>query len=149
MIKAKDIMTTNIIYASSNYSIFKGAKIMKENNVGFLPIIDGDYLYGVITDRDIVTRAIANNSLFTTLKDCATTSPIFMVKEDTELIDIINLMSTNKIRRVLVFDDNGNLKGIISIKDIILSLNIEDNIKGIFADSYTNPFINIDTTITL
>ena len=80
MILAKDIMKTNIISITSHASIFQAAKIMRNNNIGFLPIIDNNKLNGVITDRDIVTRALANGNLFS--KECACIYIVFAVHSD-------------------------------------------------------------------
>ena len=146
--KAKDIMSTDIVYVSSNTSIHEASKLMKEHNIGFLPIIDNDYIYGVLTDRDIVIRVLSNNTIFCTVKECATTSPLYMVKEDTDIRDVINLMSDKQIRRVLVLNNNGDFTGIISLKDIILSSNIEDKLKGIFIDC-NNPIVYVNTDLKI
>ena len=63
MKQAKDIMSKDIITIPSHKSIYYASKLMKEYNIGFLPVVDDGYIYGVITDRDIVIRALSNNSL--------------------------------------------------------------------------------------
>jgi CBS domain-containing protein len=130
MKQAKDIMSKDIITIPSHKSIYYASKLMKEYNIGFLPVVDNGYIYGVITDRDIVIRALSNNSLFSSIRSCATTSPLYMVKEDTYIDDIIKLMSEKQIRRILVLNKYNNLTGIISLKDIVL--NTDNDIKDIF-----------------
>ena len=130
MKQAKDIMSTDIITIQSHKSIYYASKLMKEYNIGFLPVVDDGYIYGVITDRDIVIRALSNNSLFSSVKTCSTTSPLYMVKEETYIDDIIKLMSEKQIRRVLVLNKYNKLSGIISLKDIVLNTN--NDIKNIF-----------------
>ncbi|MBE6124422.1 MAG: CBS domain-containing protein [Erysipelotrichaceae bacterium] len=146
MIKAKDIMTKNVIYVSPRATIFEAAKVMKDNDVGFLPIIENNNLVGVITDRDIVIKTLANNMIFSTVNNCATTSPIYMVKETTHIEDICTLMSDKQIRRVPVLDDRGNITGIISLKDIMKK--IPSKINGIFEDVIT-PIKYINTNIQI
>ena len=143
---AKDIMSKDIITIQSHNSIYYAAKLMKEYNIGFLPIVDDGYIYGVITDRDIVIRALANNSLFASIRICATTSPLYMVKEDTDIDTIIKLMSDKQIRRLLVLNNHNHLTGIISLKDIVLNTN--NDIKDIFIRC-KNPINYIDNSIKM
>ena len=143
---AKDIMSKDIITIESHKSIYYASKIMREYNIGFLPVVDNGYIYGVITDRDIIIRALASNSLFATIRSCATTSPLYMVSENTNIEDIIQLMSDKKIRRVLVLDNNKSLVGIISLKDIVL--NTKNDIRDIFIHS-KNPMSYIETNINI
>lgn len=146
MKQAKDIMSKDIITIHSHRSIYYASKLMREYNIGFLPVVDDGYIYGVITDRDIVIRALASNSLFASIKICATTSPLYMVKEDTDIDDIIKLMSQKQIRRVLVLNKYGKLSGIISLKDIVL--NTDNDIKDIFIRC-KNPIKYIDNEMKI
>ena len=143
---AKDIMSKDIITINSHKSIYYAAKLMNEYNIGFLPIVDDGYIYGVITDRDIVIRALATNSLFSSVRACATTSPLYMVKENTDIETIIKLMSDKQIRRILVLNNYNNLTGIISLKDIVLNTN--NDIKEIFIRC-KNPIKYINTNIKM
>lgn len=145
MVTAKDIMTNNVIYINPKSSIIEASKIMKDNNIGFLPIIDKNLLIGVITDRDIVTRALSNNT-FSNIFSYSTKSPIYMVKEETQLNDIINLMSEKQIRRVPVLNNKVDLVGIIGMKDIMKI--IQCDLKGIFQD-IINPIHYISNDIKI
>ena len=103
------------------------ARMMVDNDCGQIPVVE-DFetrkLAGVITDRDIATRIVAqgHNSAETHACDCMTT-PCITVTADTSLQDCCELMETNKIRRVPVIDDKGAVVGIVSLADIVRNAN--------------------------
>lgn len=116
--KAKDIMSRNIIAVSEKTSIKDLAKLMKEKDIGFVPIFNENKITGVITDRDIVINAIANNTdLNKEVKEYMTTKVISVDSNDNTSI-ILKTMRKNKIKRVLV-TDNKKLVGIVSFSDIL------------------------------
>ena len=92
---------------------------MKYQAVGFLPVVDGDKVIGVITDRDIVVRGIASG------KDpdyvqakMIMTAPVAFVYEDADLYVAAKLMRERRVRRLLVKDRQDNAKGVISLDDM-------------------------------
>lgn len=118
--KAKDIMTESLIVVDKNADIYEVANLMKENDIGFIPVSDNKKIIGVITDRDIVVKIIANkdtkinNYISKKLITCNITDSIET---------ILFKLSKNKIKRILV-EDNQKVIGIISLSDI---LNIDYN----------------------
>lgn len=116
--KAQDIMSRNLIIMDDNTSISEVARIMKEKDIGFIPISNDNKIIGVITDRDIVVNAISNKcSLDTPVKEYATKN-VISVNLDDNVSKILNVMRKNKVKRVLVNDEH-KLVGIVSFSDIL------------------------------
>ena len=116
--KAQDIMSRNLIIMNDNTSISEVARIMKEKDIGFIPISNDNKIIGVITDRDIVVNAISNKcNLDTPVKEYATKN-VISVNIDDNVSKILNVMRKNKVKRVLVTDEH-KLVGIVSFSDIL------------------------------
>lgn len=113
--KAKDIMTNNLIVSNNNSNVFEIAKIMKEKDIGFIPINNKNKIIGIITDRDIVVKILANND--TKIEDYISKNIITCNVNDS--IDKILLkMKKNKIKRIIV-EDKKKVVGVISLSDIL------------------------------
>lgn len=111
-------MSRNLIIMNDNTSISEVARIMKEKDIGFIPISNDNRIIGVITDRDIVVNAISNKcSLDTPVKEYATKN-VISVNIDDNVSKILNVMRKNKVKRVLVNDEH-KLVGIVSFSDIL------------------------------
>ena len=111
-------MSRNLIIINDNTSISEVARIMKEKDIGFIPISNDNKIIGVITDRDIVVNAISNKcSLDTPVKEYATKN-VISVNIDDNVSKILNVMRKNKVKRVLVNDEH-KLVGIVSFSDIL------------------------------
>ena len=119
--KIKDLMSKNIISCNLNSTIYDVAKLMKENNIGFIPIIDNE-LIGVITDRDIVIKCIYNNDI--NIKSYINDN-VICIEEDNDIKNTLNLMSRYKIKRLIVTKEK-EIVGILSLSDI-LNNNIDNN----------------------
>lgn len=113
--QAKDIMTSSLIVVDKNSDVFEIAKIMKEKDIGFILVSDNKKIIGVITDRDIVVKVLANND---TKINNYISKDIITCNIDDYMDDILLKMSENKIKRILVIDDK-KVVGIISISDIL------------------------------
>ncbi len=120
-----DIMSKNIIVGSVLDSICDIASIMKENDIGFVPIARDDKIVGVITDRDIVVKIISNHDYNSDITNYMT-KDIIDVSIDSSLSDVLNIMKKYRVKRVLVTDDN-HVLGIVSISDF-LNCNIDDEV---------------------
>ena len=119
---AKELMTSNPAFCTPEVSLKNVAKMMCDNNCGEIPVVESQQNrrpVGVITDRDIACRAVAQDRDIVQLKakDCMTPKPV-TVKRDTELDEVVRLMEKHQIRRVPVVDDNGLLCGIVAQADI-------------------------------
>jgi len=119
---AKDVMTHDPACCSPTTTLDQVAKMMVQNDCGEIPIIDtANRPIGVVTDRDIVCRVVAEgkNPAGHTAESAMTRS-VVMVASNAKLDDVIATMAENQIRRVLVVDDDGCCTGIIAQADIAL-----------------------------
>ena len=132
--KIKDIMSKKIISCNINSNIFEVAQLMKKNNIGFIPIIDKE-IKGVITDRDIIIRVIANNDYDTNIKPYINES-VISIDENEDISCALRLMSKHKIKR-LIITNNNKLSGILSLSDIINSNLFEQEIIKCIKNIYT------------
>jgi CBS domain-containing protein len=121
--KARDVMTRNPASVNRTESLERAAQLMIECDCGAVPVVDDDGRkpVGMITDRDIVVRAVAKgrNPLDLTVRDCMT-NELFTVREDDSIQKVFRTMSENKVRRVPVVDENGGLVGIVAQADIAI-----------------------------
>lgn len=113
--KINDIMNKNVIVVDYNTDLNELATIMKQNDIGFVPISKNNKIIGVITDRDIVIRALSNND--NKLEGYLSIDLITIDSEST-IEEALKLMGQKKVKRLLVNHDN-KLVGIISLSDII------------------------------
>ena len=120
--KVKDVMTVDPVAIWLTESLATAAKSMWENDCGIMPIIKaGRRVVGVITDRDIcMATAVRNRSESTISVEEVMTGKIFSVKPDDDIHTALQLMQEHKIRRLLVMDEEGELKGMLSMNDIVL-----------------------------
>src|SRR5688572_18614549 len=121
MMKVSDIMTRDPETANPGTTIGDIARMMRDLNVGIIPVVkDGGELAGVITDRDITIRVVADglNPLDNSVQDFLSPNPVY-VSSDDSVEDARKLMSEHQIRRLLVVDD-GKLVGILSIGDVAI-----------------------------
>ena len=116
--KVREVMTTRIVSVEPTSTVKDAALIMNRHNIGSVPVVDGSSVRGMLTDRDIVLRCVAENRDATTLKvsDICSQGAV-SVQPEQNLSDAMNLMSTEQIRRLPVID-NGRLVGMLSIADI-------------------------------
>ncbi len=114
----KDLMTTPAIYVEDSTTIKEAISILKENNIGFLPITKKEIIVGVVTDRDILVRGIGIYKLNTKISKVMTSGNIFFVSPTTPVDEAAKIMAKNKIRRLVVLD-NGYVKGVITTKNLL------------------------------
>ncbi|RDU24615.1 CBS domain-containing protein [Anaerosacchariphilus polymeriproducens] len=116
----KDIMSTDVAWVRSDDSVEKAAQLMKQHNVGSIPVCNQNSLVGIVTDRDIALRSVASDqdarqqqvsSVMST--DCTVGSP------DMNVNDAAQMMSERQIRRLPIVENN-NLVGIVALGDISL-----------------------------
>ena len=116
--RIKEVLKRGIITTEINSPIHEVANIMKEHNIGFLPVLKNDKIVGVITDRDIVIGAIANNCDNSQSIEDYISKNVVKIDYNRELQDALDLMSTHKIKRILVVDGEKFI-GVLSLSDII------------------------------
>lgn len=120
----RDFMTPNPECVSERDSIRDAARIMKDQDTGVVPVVDGKKVIGLITDRDIVVRGIAEGRDLENLRvNELMTKQVRSVSEDTPVNEVLDLMASAEIRRVTVVNGNQELVGIVSIGDISANAN--------------------------
>lgn len=123
----KEIMTKNPACCTSDSTLQEAAKMMKDNDCGCIPVVEdleSKKPIGVITDRDIAIRTVAEgkNPLDLTVEDVMT-SNVETINLDSSVEDCCNLMEDKQIRRVIVVDSDGGCCGIIAQADIAINSN--------------------------
>jgi CBS domain-containing protein len=141
-LRCRDIMTRELVVATRDTTVVEAARMMKQEDVGVIPVVEYDApagngrsegaernyqdrnyargkLIGLITDRDIVVRCVADN------KDCASVRAedimsvdIYTAKPNDRVVDVIRKMGDKQVRRIPVCNDNGYLVGMISMADV-------------------------------
>lgn len=127
-IRCRDIMTSSVKTATREHSLKDVAALMRDGDMGSVPVVEDGKLVGIVTDRDIVVRSIADGKDAASSVADAMTTDIFSVKPDDFVFEAIRLMGDKQVRRVPVVDNDGNLAGIISIADIALEMEDEREI---------------------
>jgi CBS domain-containing protein len=116
-LKIREIMTTDVRTVSANDSISEAANIMKQLDVGAVPVLDNKILVGIITDRDLVLRAVAEGKNSEERVSTIMTKDITSVNPDMDVHKVADLMASKQIRRLPIVE-NGSLVGIVSIGDM-------------------------------
>ena len=118
--KVKECMCTDVCCVKPDANLSEVAKLMNEKHVGCIPVCDeNNSLCGIVTDRDILLRAVACNKDTKTCKvSDIMTSNVCTCKEDDEMTNAESKMSENQIRRLPVCDTNNKVIGILTLGDL-------------------------------
>lgn len=118
-----EIMRHEFPWVSPDSTVERAAKLMAHRNLGFLPVCDGDARpLGVLTDRDITLRVIAEDRQpAKTRVDEVMTAPVQFVAPDTALERVGEIMAKQAVSRLLVLDEDGQLDGVVSLADLLIS----------------------------
>lgn len=128
--KVNEIMTIDFQTIDSVSSLTEAAERMKSFNIGFLPVHEGKNIIGVITDRDIVVRALAQglNAGSTSVRDILTSDVVYCY-EDESVQGAARLMEEHRVRRLIACDYDGNPVGVVSLEDLAIKAR-EDCLAG-------------------
>jgi CBS domain-containing protein len=125
----RDIMTEDVECCTLLDNVFEVATKMKEWNVGAIPIVDGEKLVGMITDRDIVVRGVAEKHPGSTkVEDIMSSDNLVTVTPDTSTQEAAQIMAKNQIRRLPVVEGE-NLVGIVALGDFAVRDLTDDQAK--------------------
>lgn len=116
MSNVREFMTSDPVTVSSDCSLMEAARIMRAHDVGVLPVINEGEFCGVITDRDIVIKAVAAGRFDDTVGSFISMGVVTVAPDD-DVERAAELMSENDVRRLPVCD-GGNLVGMLSVGDI-------------------------------
>jgi CBS domain-containing protein len=126
----RDAMTEDPRSIGPSASVVEAARLMRDQHIGSLPITDGDTLVGMITDRDITTRVVAEEAdLATTSVGDVYSQNLISVEPDKDLEEALGLMARHQVRRLPVVED-GRLVGIVAQADIALILREDEKRTG-------------------
>jgi CBS domain-containing protein len=119
-VEVREVMTAEVVSIPPELTLQDAASIMKTLDVGSLPVSDGERLIGVISDRDITVRAIAEGrDPRTTDVGDVMTAEVVCCQEDDEVQRAAGLMQREQLQRLLVVDAGGRLVGIVSLGDLV------------------------------
>ena len=135
----RDVMTRGIEDIAADATIVEAAERMRSLDVGALPVCQNDKLVGVITDRDIAIRAVADgcDPKATSVSD-AMSRDLFYCYEDESVETAAKLMEEKQIRRLPVFDRNNRAVGIVSLGDLAVR-NRDDRLSGEVLERVSEP----------
>ncbi len=115
--KVKDLMSSNVQYVRPETPMEEIAQYMKQHDIGSIPVCnDNGEAVGIVTDRDIVLRAVSAGTPSMTARDIMSTNVVY-VDSNTNAHEAANLMAKNQIRRLPVVDNN-RLVGMLAMADI-------------------------------
>ena len=126
--RCREIMTNSVQTATREMTLREVAALMRDGDMGAMPIVENGVLVGIVTDRDIVVRAIAEGKNADAPVGDAMTTEIYSVKPDDFAFEAIRLMGDKQVRRVPVINETGELAGIIAMADVALETEDEREI---------------------
>jgi len=124
--KAKDIMSTDVVCLSRDDTVERAAQLMEQNDIGAIPVCDGSRVVGIVTDRDIALRSVGDGGDgHQTVGQIMTPNPV-VADPETDVHEVARLMSEHQVRRIPIVQQ-GSLVGIVSLGDISTEPQLEDN----------------------
>lgn len=126
--RCRDIMTQNVRTTAPTAALRDVATMMRDGDMGAVPVVDGGKLIGIVTDRDIVIRAVAEGNDSSTTVGEVMTRELFTVSPDDFVFEAVRLMGDKQVRRVPVVGTDGALAGIIAMADVALETEDEREI---------------------
>lgn len=117
--KVSDAMTSQVSIARPTDTIRQVAETMAKVDSGVVPVVENGKVLGLVTDRDIVLRVVAEGRSFDSpVSEAMSDGEVLSVKEDDVLADATAKMANNQVRRLVVLNESGNLTGILSLGDV-------------------------------
>lgn len=145
----RDVMTREVETARPDMSVKEAAGILKAKDIGSLPVVDGKRVIGVITDRDITIRVVAEGrDPATTQIEEVVSKEVVSVREDARLEDAERVMHDKQLRRLPVVNENGELVGYLPLAKVARAESPERAgkvIQGVSQPSQPEPMVTQDT----
>lgn len=125
--QVKDVMTKNVASVNADDSVERAAQLMKEHNVGSIPVCSGEKVIGIITDRDIALRCVSKgeNCKQMNVRDVMTSNPV-TGNPTMDVHDAARIMSERQVRRLPIVDNN-NLVGMVALGDLAVEPKLTDD----------------------
>ncbi|MFF0155184.1 CBS domain-containing protein [Micromonospora sp. NPDC005203] len=133
-----EFMTTRLVTMDGNETLIAAAQEMRDSAIGDVVVTDGDNVVGIVTDRDITVRGVAENmDPGSTQLSQITTRDVITVSQYDDVVAAADLMRTYAVRRLPVIDD-GRLVGLISMGDLAVEREPQSVLADISADDPNN-----------
>jgi CBS domain-containing protein len=115
----RELMTSDPSTIDANQSVSDAAKLMRDEDAGIAPVVDGERLVGVLTDRDIAIKIVAEgrDPQATNVREIASTD-VVTIDPQQDLDEALRLMAQNQVRRLPVVEEDGRLVGIVAQADV-------------------------------
>ena len=120
----REVMTSNPRAIEADKPVLDAAKMMRDEDVGLAPIVEGERLVGTLTDRDIATRVVAEGKdpETTSVREVASTE-LVIVDPEQDLDEAVRLMAQHQVRRIPVVEEDGRLVGVVAQADVARQAN--------------------------
>ncbi|HLM37644.1 MAG TPA: CBS domain-containing protein [Gaiellaceae bacterium] len=134
----QDVMTSNPASIEAESTVVEAARLMKEKDVGIIPVVEDGRLVGTVTDRDIATRVVAagKDPQSVSVREIASTD-LVTVDPQKDLDEALRLMASHQIRRLPVVEADGRLVGIVAQADVAREAN--DQKTGALVEEISQP----------
>jgi CBS domain-containing protein len=119
-VKIQDVMTRDPRSVSPQTTAREAAQLMKAEDVGIIPVVDGSRLVGVVTDRDLAVRVVAEGrDASTTVRDVMSSNRIATCRPEEDIDRAMETMAKEQVRRIPIVDERGALVGIVAQADVV------------------------------
>lgn len=116
-----EIMTKSPRTVTAETNVKEAARLMQQDDVGMLPVVAGDRLVGVVTDRDLAIRVVADGRDPNACKvSDVMSADVRTCRENDDVDDVMDLMGREQVRRVPIVDGSGALVGVVAQADVVL-----------------------------
>lgn len=115
----RDVMSSNVCSVDADKPVAYAAKMMRDEDVGLAPVVEGDRLVGTLTDRDIAIRVVAEGKdpESTSVREIASTD-LVTIDPEQNLDEALRLMAQHQVRRLPVVEEDGRLVGVVAQADV-------------------------------
>ncbi|MEM1943206.1 MAG: CBS domain-containing protein [Candidatus Caldarchaeum sp.] len=119
--KIKELIRRRPITVSGDATLHDVIKLMAEQNIGFLVVVEGNDIVGVFSERDVIRSLAEEKNLDKKVKEITRTD-IIKLRSDKTIEDAAQVMGKHRIRHIVVVDENDKLEGVVSVRDILQEL---------------------------
>ena len=121
--RVSEIMTRDVEAVPVDATLVEAAEMMRDHNIGFLPVIASGVLVGVVTDRDLVIRGLCENMkpALTPVRSVMSTTPVWCYEEDV-LTAAVDILANSHVHRLIVSDSDRKLCGLLSLDDLAANM---------------------------
>ncbi|MBS7529897.1 CBS domain-containing protein [Hazenella sp. IB182353] len=126
MATLRDVMTSNIQSVTAQDNVYEVASMMRQNNIGMVPVLENGVLKGVVTDRDLVTRGIANKKANSSSISEVMSNQLVVGTPDMTVEEAARIMADAQVRRLPVVENN-QIVGVVSLGDLALQPTAQDD----------------------